>query len=351
MKSIRFRPHPIVGLFWLALAAHPSPVLAQAKGEGAVVVRRGAVIYRFSKGGQVELANLPYGFAVVGVTSVGLMESFQFEEEDGRLHVKYLKLNDKGEQKSTPARAWMEPAELERFTYFCGCETGAEQNNKCSPFATSGFTDRSWNTCFREAYNAKVAELKTRRSAAASASGGEESRENSSSTLGSVVATRTWVPGKYFQQKDRDITMELKPDGSVVVQGNKKTWTGTYNIEGDVVTTLVAKSKSSLRRTGNTLVGDKHGTVWEKADVQPSGASQGSNASTSAVSPGSTGEVLTNADVLSLAKVGLGEELIAAKIKQAKAVAFDLSTDGLVALRKGGVTNTVIEAMMRRAAN
>jgi hypothetical protein len=51
---------------------------------------------------------------------------------------------------------------------------------------------------------------------------------------------------------------------------------------------------------------------------------------------------------LSLVKVGLGDDLVVAKIKSAAAVAFDLSTDGLISLKRGGASSAVIDAMMKR---
>jgi hypothetical protein len=60
-------------------------------------------------------------------------------------------------------------------------------------------------------------------------------------------------------------------------------------------------------------------------------------------------KALTNADVVALMKVGLDDALITSKVQQAKAVVFDLSTDGIVALKKAGASNAVIDAMMKRA--
>ncbi|MGH9441432.1 MAG: hypothetical protein ACRD16_04095 [Thermoanaerobaculia bacterium] len=62
-----------------------------------------------------------------------------------------------------------------------------------------------------------------------------------------------------------------------------------------------------------------------------------------------SGKPLTNADVTALASAGLGDDVIIAKIQQAPKEALDVSTDGLIALKKAGVSKTVIEAMIRRA--
>lgn len=57
---------------------------------------------------------------------------------------------------------------------------------------------------------------------------------------------------------------------------------------------------------------------------------------------------LSNADVIKLSKLQLGDEVIIAKVKQAATVAFDLSTDGLVQLKQGSVSGPVIAAMLDR---
>jgi tetratricopeptide (TPR) repeat protein len=56
-------------------------------------------------------------------------------------------------------------------------------------------------------------------------------------------------------------------------------------------------------------------------------------------------EVLTNDTIVTMVKAGLGEELIISKIKITQAQ-FDLSTDGILKLKKEGVGNTIIKAMM-----
>jgi len=57
---------------------------------------------------------------------------------------------------------------------------------------------------------------------------------------------------------------------------------------------------------------------------------------------------LTNADVVKLCKLELGDEVVIAKINQAKTVDFKLDTDSLVALKQEGVGKDVIAAMLKR---
>ena len=60
---------------------------------------------------------------------------------------------------------------------------------------------------------------------------------------------------------------------------------------------------------------------------------------------------LTNADVVKLCKIDLGDEVVIAKINQAKAVDFKLDTDSLIALKQEGASKDVITAMLNRSGS
>ncbi len=60
-------------------------------------------------------------------------------------------------------------------------------------------------------------------------------------------------------------------------------------------------------------------------------------------------ETLTNDTVRTLAGAGLGDDAIIAKIRNS-ASAFDMSTDNLVQLKKDGITNPVIAAMIEASS-
>lgn len=60
-------------------------------------------------------------------------------------------------------------------------------------------------------------------------------------------------------------------------------------------------------------------------------------------------DVLTNADVIKMSKAGLGDEVIINTI-ESHIAAFDLSPDGIVALKKAGVSDPVVAAMQARSA-
>jgi len=59
---------------------------------------------------------------------------------------------------------------------------------------------------------------------------------------------------------------------------------------------------------------------------------------------------LTNAEIVKLTKLEMGDAVIIAKIKAAKEVKFDTGTDDLVKLREAGVSKDVIAAMIEKTA-
>ena len=64
---------------------------------------------------------------------------------------------------------------------------------------------------------------------------------------------------------------------------------------------------------------------------------------------GSGDEVLTNEAVITMTKAGLGDAVIVAKIRSSK-TAFDLSVDEMIRLKKEGVADEVLNAMIEAAA-
>ena len=222
---------------------------AQGRGDGGIVLRDAAPVYRGSTGDKVE-ATLGRGDAVAGITTEGIFgDHFQFEEEDGRIHVLYFRVG-------TPVEggpyftAWMNPADLSRFSYDCGCDR--EDKPNCRPTSSRWLKFR-WNTCFIEARDTKLAQLKP--------------------TWGSetVNASQPEAPASVAQA------------------------TGTHSQ-----------------------------VIVEKP--------------------------LTNADVVALIKLELGDDLVISKIQQAPVEALDVSTDALIKLKGEGVSSTVLDAMIKRAS-
>jgi SH3-like domain-containing protein len=66
----------------------------------------------------------------------------------------------------------------------------------------------------------------------------------------------------------------------------------------------------------------------------------------------SAGEaVFSNSDVISLVQVKLSDSVIIAKIQQVPSPRLDLTTEGLIALKRASVSDAVIQAMLTRASH
>jgi hypothetical protein len=84
--------------------------------------------------------------------------------------------------------------------------------------------------------------------------------------------------------------------------------------------------------------------------AQESGTSPPANTTPTSVSK-PTPSAITNEDVIKLAKLGFGDDVIIAKIQGAAFVSFKLETDDLVALKESGVSQPIIAAMIKKASS
>jgi hypothetical protein len=145
-----------------------SSALAAGKAQGGCVVRDTdrdgpAPIYRSEDGDKVE-AWAMRGDCFGGISTVGLTRQYQFEHKNDRLHILYLTKGVKSPLKivnpGMESTAWINASDVETFLYECGCGFG--EGRECGPTALEGFIDRTWNVCFQEARDKKLAELKLR---------------------------------------------------------------------------------------------------------------------------------------------------------------------------------------------
>jgi len=149
----------LIGIILSALfvsIASPLAAETQGKGEGAIVTADNVPVYSSSDGDR-KVAVSVRGDVVAAESSV-LARDFYFVEKDGRVGVMYF---DNVEQVGLPKHGWMDPHQLSKFSYDCGCDKA------CLPTRTRGlrgkFTMSSeWNTCFAEARDAQLAALKAR---------------------------------------------------------------------------------------------------------------------------------------------------------------------------------------------
>jgi len=147
---MRFRRCPFLLLFAVLSLIAALPVRAQrgGLGEGAVVVREGAVLYDDDHSDE-RVRELSRGEFVVGCTVefLGEFTYGRFDEDEGRWRVTWV-----DPERGKWDHGWMDPDDLATFTY------------RCCKFACTPFEKKGWERCFREAAEAKWDELEKKSS-------------------------------------------------------------------------------------------------------------------------------------------------------------------------------------------
>jgi hypothetical protein len=124
----------------------------QGKGEGAIVIRDDALVYKKADRSTGVLWKLKRGDAVVADYS-RKMKAWQFYEESGRVRIVFL-----AETTGRLRGGWMRLDDLAKFTYDCDYDP-AINPVPGYPF-TPGIINYNWNVCFQEARDAKLKELR-----------------------------------------------------------------------------------------------------------------------------------------------------------------------------------------------
>ena len=134
---------PLALLLLPALGAGPARAQRGGLGEGAVVVRDGAVLYDDDHTDE-RVRELSRGEFVVGCTVefLGEFTYGRFDEDEGRWRVTWV-----DPESGSWDHGWMDPDDLATFTY------------RCCKFACVPFEKRAWEPCFRKAAEEKRAEL------------------------------------------------------------------------------------------------------------------------------------------------------------------------------------------------
>ncbi len=116
-------------------------------------------------------------------------------------------------------------------------------------------------------------------------------------------------------------------------------------------------NESAARISANGMAYERLAALYSEAKMAPPPAGRTSSVPASQPAPAApapapaaaSGAPMSNQDVIDLRAAGLDDDNLLAAIKEAKAVAFDLSPTGLKALLGGKVSNRVITAMRARA--
>ena len=160
--------------------------------------------------------------------------------------------------------------------------------------------------------------------------------------------------GVSLDSKTADVVLTLTDVRSTeqvaLVKGHaKKTDVGFAGVGGGFnLTSLVAAGASSYANTDiGQVVAMAYLDAFTKLVEQLKQNPPAARAEAASGAPADMVETLTNAGVIQMVGSKLPDAIIIDKIKSSKR-RFDMSTDGLVALSKAGVSEPVIKAMMER---
>lgn len=140
------------------------------------------------------------------------------------------------------------------------------------------------------------------------------------------------LPATYVSAQAATDQLQLNADNSFSLQEAGQAYHGTFAVNGNTLELSISESNTKTTATlqGNNLT-DSSGQTWVLRE-QSSGTPR-------------AGTVLQNEDVIKMAKAGLDDAIIIAKISSSKCQ-FDTSTDALIRLKQSGVTAAVLKAMV-----
>ena len=139
------------------------------------------------------------------------------------------------------------------------------------------------------------------------------------------------LPATYVSAQTPTDQLQLNPDNSFSLQEAGQTYRGTFAANGNTLEINISDGpKTTMTIHGSNLT-DPSGQTWALRE-QP-------------VQPGSSVGVLQNQDIINLAKAGIDDAIILAKIGSSKCQ-FDTSTDALIQLKSSGVSAAVLKAMV-----
>lgn len=141
------------------------------------------------------------------------------------------------------------------------------------------------------------------------------------------------LPAMYTSTQNSADQLQLNADKSFSLLAGGQTYHGTFALNGNTLEFDITETKD---KTTATVDGDKitdnSGQTWVLRNQSASGALP-------------TEEALKNQDVIDLAKAGLDDATILAKIVNSKCQ-FDTSPNALIQLKKTGVSAAIIKAMV-----
>jgi hypothetical protein len=146
------------------------------------------------------------------------------------------------------------------------------------------------------------------------------------------AATTLKLPAAYASAQSSADQLQLNADKSLSLQVAGQTYHGTFSQDGNTLKLHIPDTNTEATATidSNKLT-DSSGQTWILRDQSSA--------------PAATEDALRNQDVIDLAKGGIDDATILAKIANSKCQ-FDTSTTALIQLKKSGVSAAVIKAMV-----
>lgn len=139
------------------------------------------------------------------------------------------------------------------------------------------------------------------------------------------------LPAVYASSQNPADKLQLNADNTFSLQEGGQAYQGTFAATGNSLELNISGgSKTTASVQGNHLT-DGSGQVWVLSEQPARGAAGDS--------------VIQNQDVIKMAKAGLDDTLIIAKIGSSKCQ-FDTSTDALIHLKESGISGAVLKAML-----
>jgi hypothetical protein len=142
------------------------------------------------------------------------------------------------------------------------------------------------------------------------------------------------LPATYVSAATPTDRLQLNADNSVLLQEGGQTYHGTFTAGGNTVELNITETgyKTTVSIEGDNLT-DNSGQKWVlQGQTTPNATPQ---------------ELLRNQDIIDLAKAGLDDATILAKIENS-ACQFDTSTNALIKLKQSKVSAAVIKAIVAK---
>jgi hypothetical protein len=141
------------------------------------------------------------------------------------------------------------------------------------------------------------------------------------------------LPATYVKSQAPTDILVLNADHTFSLQVGAQSFRGTFETDGRMLQlTFPPDTKSTGSLQGSRFI-DDNGDTWLLRETSPPAESSG---------------VLRNADVVKMVKAGLSDSIIIATIR-GSTCQFDSSPDALIQLKKGGVSDTVLTAIVGAA--